>query len=258
MPSPGVRAAPGFPATLSKSEAQRRESQAVSVSQKSREERGRWSEGRREAGWLRQGAADWPTGLRICAEAGWGWGVAGLLWPRGRPDPAKGGRGQLLDRGDSAPSQLLAPREAIDTKSEACVQFSQIYPVVCVPSSFFIGESGIPLEDLAGSVSADELVTRIHKVRQMHSLKAETLVANGSQLESSVSTPFEPNNTSEKSQSRIVELCEAPPTSDTKSDSATGGESSRHATPSQETSGCSNQRPAEDLTVRVERLTKKT
>ncbi|XP_049471643.1 UBX domain-containing protein 4 isoform X2 [Panthera pardus] len=148
----------------------------------------------------------------------------------------------------------------IDTKSEACLQFSQIYPVVCVPSSFFIGDSGIPLEVIAGSVSADELVTRIHKVRQMHSLKGETSVANGSPSESSVSTPstsLEPNNTSENSQSRNVEPCEIPPTSDTKSDSATGGESSGHASPSQEPGGCSNQRPPEDLTVRVERLTKK-
>ncbi|XP_034510380.1 UBX domain-containing protein 4 [Ailuropoda melanoleuca] len=148
----------------------------------------------------------------------------------------------------------------IDTKSEACLQFSQIYPVVCVPSSFFIGDSGIPLEVIAGSVSADELVTRIHKVRQMHSLKGETSVANGSRSESSVLSPptsCEPNNTSENSQSRNVELCETSPTSDRKSDSATGGESSGHASPSQEPGGCSNQRPPEDLTVRVERLTKK-
>ncbi|XP_004774310.1 UBX domain-containing protein 4 [Mustela putorius furo] len=148
----------------------------------------------------------------------------------------------------------------IDTKSEACLQFSQIYPVVCVPSSFFIGDSGIPLEVIAGSVSADELVTRIHKVRQMHSLKGETLVANGSQSESSVSTPptsCEPNNTSENSQSRNAELCETPPTSDRKSDSATGGEGSGHASPSQDPGGCSNQKSPEDLTVRVERLTKK-
>ncbi|XP_059250360.1 UBX domain-containing protein 4 isoform X1 [Mustela nigripes] len=148
----------------------------------------------------------------------------------------------------------------IDTKSEACLQFSQIYPVVCVPSSFFIGDSGIPLEVIAGSVSADELVTRIHKVRQMHSLKGETSVANGSQSESSVSTPptsCEPNNTSENSQSRNAELCETPPTSDRKSDSATGGEGSGHASPSQDPGGCSNQKSPEDLTVRVERLTKK-
>ncbi|KAF4026502.1 hypothetical protein G4228_018581 [Cervus hanglu yarkandensis] len=148
----------------------------------------------------------------------------------------------------------------IDTKSEACLQFSQIYPVVCVPSSFFIGDSGIPLEVIAGSISADELVTRIHKVRQMHSLKGEASLANGSQSEGSVSTPsasFEHNNTSENCQSRNVELCETPSSSDTKSDSATGGESSSQTTVSQEPSGCSNQRPTEDLTVRVERLTKK-
>ena len=59
----------------------------------------------------------------------------------------------------------------------------------------------------------------------MHSLKGETSVANGSESESSVSTPsnsFEPNNTSENSLSGNGELCETPPTSDTKSDSATG------------------------------------
>uniref|UniRef100_A0A2K6JPK5 UBX domain-containing protein 4 n=1 Tax=Rhinopithecus bieti TaxID=61621 RepID=A0A2K6JPK5_RHIBE len=148
----------------------------------------------------------------------------------------------------------------IDTKSEACLQFSQIYPVVCVPSSFFIGDSGIPLEVIAGSISADELVTRIHKVRQMHSLKSEASVANDSQSESSVSTPsasFEPNNTCENSESRNAELCEILPTSDTKSDTATGGESAGHATSSQEPSGCSDRRPAEDLSIRVERLTKK-
>ncbi|XP_068184725.1 UBX domain-containing protein 4 [Antennarius striatus] len=55
----------------------------------------------------------------------------------------------------------------IDAKSEACVQFSQIYPVVCIPSSFFIGENGIPLEVIAGSVSAEELMKRINRVQQM-------------------------------------------------------------------------------------------
>ncbi|XP_028627331.1 UBX domain-containing protein 4 isoform X1 [Grammomys surdaster] len=149
----------------------------------------------------------------------------------------------------------------IDTKSEACLQFSQIYPVVCVPSSFFIGDSGIPLEVIAGSVSADELVTRIHKVQQMHSSKGETSVTtNDNQSESSVSTPsasFEPD-ICENAESRNTELCETPATSDTKSDTATGGENASHDSLSQEPHRCSNQRPAEDLTVRVEsRLTKK-
>ncbi|KAK0144087.1 UBX domain-containing protein 4 [Merluccius polli] len=39
-------------------------------------------------------------------------------------------------------------------------------PVVCIPSSFFIGENGIPLEVVAGSVSAEELLKRIAKVQQ--------------------------------------------------------------------------------------------
>lgn len=59
----------------------------------------------------------------------------------------------------------------------------------------------------------------------MHSLKGEISVADSGQSESSVSAPstsFEHNNTSENCQSRNVELCETPPTSDTKSDSATG------------------------------------
>ncbi|XP_042539409.1 UBX domain-containing protein 4 [Dipodomys spectabilis] len=147
----------------------------------------------------------------------------------------------------------------IDTKSEACLQFSQIYPVVCIPSSFFIGDSGIPLEVIAGSVSAEELVARIHKVRQMHLLKGETSVASGSQSESPMSTSFasfEPNSTSENSQSRNTG-CKTSPTSNTNLDTATGGESSSHVPASQENNGCSNERSAEDLTVRVERLTKK-
>ncbi|XP_017276562.1 UBX domain-containing protein 4 isoform X2 [Kryptolebias marmoratus] len=56
----------------------------------------------------------------------------------------------------------------VDAKSDTCVQFSQIYPVVCIPSSFFIGDNGIPLEVIAGSVSPDELLKRINKVQQMH------------------------------------------------------------------------------------------
>lgn len=38
---------------------------------------------------------------------------------------------------------------------------------MCVPSSFFIGDNGIPLEVIAGSVSAEELIARIHKVKQV-------------------------------------------------------------------------------------------
>ncbi|XP_031237106.1 UBX domain-containing protein 4 isoform X2 [Mastomys coucha] len=151
----------------------------------------------------------------------------------------------------------------IDTKRYAyalMLHYFLFYPVVCIPSSFFIGDSGIPLEVIAGSVSADELVTRIHKVQQMHSSKGETSVTNDNQSESSVSTPsasFEPD-VCEIPESRNTELCETSATSDTKSDTVAGGECAGHDSLSQEPRGCSNQRPAEeDLTVRVERLTKK-
>uniref|UniRef100_A0A3B4WLS3 UBX domain-containing protein 4 n=1 Tax=Seriola lalandi dorsalis TaxID=1841481 RepID=A0A3B4WLS3_SERLL len=56
----------------------------------------------------------------------------------------------------------------VDAKSDTCLQFCQFYPVVCVPSSFFIGENGIPLEVIPGSVSAEELMKRINRVKQMH------------------------------------------------------------------------------------------
>ncbi|XP_074550234.1 UBX domain-containing protein 4 [Halichoeres trimaculatus] len=62
----------------------------------------------------------------------------------------------------------------VDANSETCVQFSQIYPVVCIPSSFFIGENGIPLEVIAGSVPAQELMKRIHRVKQMHAQQITT------------------------------------------------------------------------------------
>ncbi|KAK5861611.1 hypothetical protein PBY51_022994 [Eleginops maclovinus] len=70
----------------------------------------------------------------------------------------------------------------VNAKSEPCVQFSQIYPVVCIPSSFFIGENGIPLEVIAGSVSAEELMIRINRVKQMHAqqMAGGTVLPEGS------------------------------------------------------------------------------
>uniref|UniRef100_A0A8B9TFG8 UBX domain-containing protein 4 n=1 Tax=Anas platyrhynchos TaxID=8839 RepID=A0A8B9TFG8_ANAPL len=55
----------------------------------------------------------------------------------------------------------------IDTKRFDPILILCADPVVCVPSSFFIGDNGIPLEVIAGSVSVEELVTRIHKVKQV-------------------------------------------------------------------------------------------
>ncbi|XP_032071317.1 UBX domain-containing protein 4 [Thamnophis elegans] len=93
----------------------------------------------------------------------------------------------------------------IDTQSEACLQFSQIYPVVCIPSSFFIGDNGIPLEVIAGSVSAEELVTRIHKVKQMQ--KTEGLESSASCSSSLCSNPEDSRlQTAETSETELERL----------------------------------------------------
>uniref|UniRef100_A0A8C2JVL0 UBX domain-containing protein 4 n=1 Tax=Cyprinus carpio TaxID=7962 RepID=A0A8C2JVL0_CYPCA len=67
----------------------------------------------------------------------------------------------------------------VDAESETCVQFSQIYPVVCIPSSFFIGENGVPLEVIAGSVTEDELQRRILRVTQVNTNTLVTHTAGG-------------------------------------------------------------------------------
>ncbi|NWY52614.1 UBXN4 protein, partial [Chionis minor] len=149
----------------------------------------------------------------------------------------------------------------IDTKSEACLQFSQIYPVVCVPSSFFIGDNGIPLEVIAGSVSVEELVTRIHKVKQMHTVKGQPL-ENGSQ--SSTPCPSsQSDGAPENTQSRAVEFCDSSQShmSETISpsaveDGAHSGQASQEATNSSDEQ-VNDAQPVNDLTLKVERITKK-
>ncbi|KAF1490909.1 UBX domain-containing protein 4, partial [Pygoscelis antarcticus] len=147
----------------------------------------------------------------------------------------------------------------IDTKSEACLQFSQIYPVVCVPSSFFIGDNGIPLEVIAGSVSVEELVTRIHKVKQMHTVKGQPL-ENGSQ--SSAPCPSsQSDGASENTQSRAVEFCDSPESVMTETirpsaDGANLGQASQEAANSSDEQ-VSDAQPVNDLTLKVERITKK-
>ncbi|XP_071602602.1 UBX domain-containing protein 4 isoform X1 [Heliangelus exortis] len=147
----------------------------------------------------------------------------------------------------------------IDTKSEACLQFSQIYPVVCVPSSFFIGDNGIPLEVIAGSVSVEELVTRIHKVKQMHTVQGQPL-ENGSQ--SSAPCPSsQSDGASENTQPRAAEFCDSPGsvTSETirlPADGENSGQASQEASNSSDEQ-VSDAQPVNDLTLKVERLTKK-
>ncbi|NXN40543.1 UBXN4 protein, partial [Rhinoptilus africanus] len=146
----------------------------------------------------------------------------------------------------------------IDTKSEACLQFSQIYPVVCVPSSFFIGDNGIPLEVIAGSVSVEELVTRIHKVKQMHRVKGQPL-ENGSQ--SSAPCPSsQSDGAPENTQSRAAEFCDSPESVVSERIRSAGNVNSGQA--SQEAANSSDEQVSaaqhvNDLTLKVERITKK-
>ncbi|XP_015724373.1 UBX domain-containing protein 4 [Coturnix japonica] len=146
----------------------------------------------------------------------------------------------------------------IDTKSEACLQFSQIYPVVCVPSSFFIGDNGIPLEVIAGSVSVEELVTRIHKVKQMHAEKGRALE---NPCQSSAPCPSSPSDGApENMQSTAVDPCVSPGSvmSETRpsDDGASSSQASQEATQSSD-GQVSNAQPVNDLALKVERITKK-
>ncbi|XP_075008829.1 UBX domain-containing protein 4 isoform X3 [Calonectris borealis] len=144
----------------------------------------------------------------------------------------------------------------IDTKSEACLQFSQIYPVVCVPSSFFIGDNGIPLEVIAGSVSVEELVTRIQKVKQMHTVKGQPL-ENGSQSSAPCPSP-QSDGAPENMQSRAAEFCDSSESvmTETIRPSAGNGQASQEATNSSDEQ-VSDAQPVNDLTLKVERITKK-
>ncbi|XP_058665369.1 UBX domain-containing protein 4 [Ammospiza caudacuta] len=148
----------------------------------------------------------------------------------------------------------------IDTKSEACLQFSQIYPVVCVPSSFFIGDNGIPLEVIAGSVSVEELVTRIHKVKQMHTGKGRP-VENGSQA--AAPCPCSQSDGAPESAESRAGLCDSAEAlmPETLASSA-GNDEANSAQASQETTNSADEQandaqPVNDLTLKVERLTKK-
>ncbi|XP_012276118.1 UBX domain-containing protein 4 [Orussus abietinus] len=52
----------------------------------------------------------------------------------------------------------------LESTSDAYRFFSQIYQLVPVPSIFFIGENGTPLEIVAGSVTASELASKIDSI----------------------------------------------------------------------------------------------
>ncbi|CAL8267054.1 unnamed protein product [Lota lota] len=158
----------------------------------------------------------------------------------------------------------------VDAKSETCTQFSQIYPVVCVPSSFFIGENGVPLEVVAGSVSAEELLKRITKVQQMH---AEQISSGGASvpavpMETTMSSCVVPEPIlAPAAEDPAASPPEAASSTPLRSNTTAAGPSKGHshseaATPGEEKSSSSDEashssQPQENLDTKVDRLTKK-
>ncbi|XP_023154549.2 UBX domain-containing protein 4 isoform X1 [Amphiprion ocellaris] len=158
----------------------------------------------------------------------------------------------------------------VDAKSDICVQFSQIYPVVCIPSSFFIGENGIPLEVIAGSVPAEELTKRINRVNQMHAQE----IGGGTTVLPEASGPVgmsPPDSTATEPASAptipaVSEAVATPPAAVTKTtkaslssaadkDSFLATESVAETASSDHAAQCSESE--ENLDAKVERLTKK-
>lgn len=140
----------------------------------------------------------------------------------------------------------------VDAKSEACVQFSQLYPVVCIPSSFFIGENGIPLEVIAGSVSAEELMKRINRVKQMH---AQQIGSKSVLPEASVLLESQRDNTATEEPAAVSGIGKTS-ISNTEGDGSLSAPVSLVENASSDTATqCSQSQ--EDLEAKVERLTKK-
>lgn len=70
----------------------------------------------------------------------------------------------------------------INHKSESCTFFSQIYPVVVVPSSYFIGNNGVPLEVVGGSTTVGTFRDKVKAVLETHKSGSATPAAQPSPL----------------------------------------------------------------------------
>ncbi|KAG9349394.1 hypothetical protein JZ751_027837 [Albula glossodonta] len=146
--------------------------------------------------------------------------------------------------------------------------------------SFFIGENGIPLEVIAGSVPAEELIKRIEKVKQMHSqeMGVSNQVHNeaGEHMDASPSPSITPEAVTQQSTpsangeaghtlpSTIADENTATPTTSKESLSRPAEESvaSGYTTPAEDRSLSSDDvslssQPDEGLDAKVERLTRK-
>lgn len=68
----------------------------------------------------------------------------------------------------------------LESSSQSCQQFSQIYPVMCVPSIFFISaRTGLPLEVHGGKMSHTDIVEKYQLAKSRH-VSRGTAAANTS------------------------------------------------------------------------------
>ncbi|XP_072253905.1 UBX domain-containing protein 4 isoform X2 [Leuresthes tenuis] len=149
----------------------------------------------------------------------------------------------------------------LDANSDACVQFSQIYPVVCIPSSFFIGDSGIPLEVIAGSVSPEELIKRINKVNELQKIGSASALREASdpvETSSPDSAAAEPDSAPEVAVGSAAAAPEAAaefPSGTVDDGTSSGSKPPLENASSDRSDWCSDSE--ENLDAKVERLTKK-
>ncbi|CAK8689614.1 unnamed protein product [Clavelina lepadiformis] len=57
----------------------------------------------------------------------------------------------------------------LDSKSDSCKQFSEIYPVIVIPVTYFIGKNGLPINVIGGLHAADDLQKEIKNVLKARS-----------------------------------------------------------------------------------------
>ncbi|XP_074652608.1 UBX domain-containing protein 4-like [Tubulanus polymorphus] len=71
----------------------------------------------------------------------------------------------------------------LKASSQACVQFSEIYHVICVPSTYFIGDDGKPLEITGGPQTPPQFTHTLESVVLRHRSTPEGATASSSSAE---------------------------------------------------------------------------
>ncbi|KAK8385795.1 hypothetical protein O3P69_016520 [Scylla paramamosain] len=121
--------------------------------------------------------------------------------------------------------EVLSRRDVFETMDNGCFvaiklengtedakQFSQIYPLVLVPSLFFIsGQTGVPLEVLGGPLTQEKLKQKMNKLISDTKLAADTNSPSPSASE--VAKAPEDGGGSNSNKEEVAEACAAPQTS---------------------------------------------